>query len=95
VTYIICCYSLSQSILFRGQDIMNLQMLIYTTKHCYHKYLCCFNYYVHSLTCFQVFSSMDTLRVLTLTGNPVIKKISHYRNVLILECVSTALLRSY
>jgi Leucine-rich repeat (LRR) protein len=37
----------------------------------------------------QIFGSMNNLRVLTLTGNPVLRKISYYRNVLIVECVST------
>jgi Leucine-rich repeat (LRR) protein len=37
----------------------------------------------------QIFGSMDNLRVLTLTGNPVLRKISYYRNVLIVQCVST------
>jgi hypothetical protein len=39
--------------------------------------------------CLQIFGSMNNLRVLTLTGNPVLRKISYYRNVLIVQCVST------
>ncbi|XP_021941744.1 dynein assembly factor 1, axonemal-like [Zootermopsis nevadensis] len=37
----------------------------------------------------QVFGSMCNLRVLTVMGNPVLKMISCYRNVLTVACVST------
>lgn len=40
---------------------------------------------------FQIFGSMKNLRVLTLTGNPVIKAIPSYRKALILQCVSCKL----
>lgn len=40
----------------------------------------------------RVFSEMPELRVLVLTGNPVVNHIPSYRKTLIVECVSDALL---
>lgn len=36
----------------------------------------------------KIFSEMPELRVLILTGNPVVNEIPSYRNTMIVECVS-------